>query len=159
MAQTDTLSDCFNRRHSMELLERQMKLAKRNGSPLLVAYFDVDNLKGINDRFGHKTGDHVLKEVSHLFKSTFREVDIICRMGGDEFLIVFPDSSLQQIPLIRERLAKKLLTLNKKIIQGYQIELSMGFSEFQPSESVSVDELIDIADRQMYEEKLKKRRK
>ncbi|HOF02760.1 MAG TPA: PAS domain S-box protein, partial [Atribacterota bacterium] len=102
MAQTDTLSDCFNRRHSMELLERQMKLAKRNGSPLLVAYFDVDNLKGINDRFGHQTGDHVLKEVSHLFKSTFREVDIICRMGGDEFVIVFTDYSLQQDHLIRE---------------------------------------------------------
>jgi diguanylate cyclase (GGDEF)-like protein len=121
----------------------------------LLAFLDIDNFKTINDTFGHNEGDKVLKEVVGLFTSSLREVDIICRMGGDEFLLAFPDSSVQEVPLIRDRLQKKLTQLNKDINRDYTISLSMGFSEYLPEKPKTMDELIVIADQEMYEEKRK----
>ncbi len=157
MARIDILTGCYNRSYGLELLERQMKLAQRSGSPLLIAFLDIDKLKEINDSFGHQEGDKTIKMFSNLFKSTLREVDIICRMGGDEFLLVFPDNSLKQSILIKERLEKKLSSLIKNIEKDYQVRFSIGFSEYLPTESKSPDELISIADQQMYKEKKKKK--
>ncbi len=159
MARIDNLTGCFNRGCGLELLERQMNLAKRNKSPLLIAFLDINHLKLINDLYGHQEGDLVIKMVGNLLKSTLREVDIICRMGGDEFLLAFPDSSLRRAPLIQKRLEEGLFSLNKSIKKGYQIEFSIGFSEYLSSESKSSDELIKIADQQMYEDKRKRMNK
>ncbi|MDD3032015.1 MAG: PAS domain S-box protein, partial [Atribacterota bacterium] len=155
LARIDSLTGCYNRGYGLELLDRQIKLSQRNKSPLLIAFLDIDNFKAINDTFGHNEGDQVLKEVVELFKSSLREVDIICRMGGDEFLLAFPDSSVQEVPLIRDRLQKKLTQLNKDINRDYTISLSMGFSEYLPEKPKTMDELIVIADQEMYEEKRK----
>ncbi len=157
MARFDALTGCFNRGYGLELLERQIRLAKRNNSPLLIAFLDINHLKQINDRFGHQEGDRAIKMVGKLLKSSLREVDIICRMGGDEFLIAFPDNSMQQAPYIRKRLEEELLSLNKMITKRYQIKFSIGFSEHLPLVPKSKDELITIADQRMYEEKKKKR--
>ncbi|GAG47570.1 unnamed protein product, partial [marine sediment metagenome] len=104
----DSLTGCYNRRYGLELLDRQIKLSHRSKSPILLAFLDIDGFKAINDTFGHEEGDKVLKEVVELLKSTLREIDIICRMGGDEFLLIFPDSSLKEASLIKERLNKDL---------------------------------------------------
>ena len=158
LARIDTLTGCYNRRYGLELLYRHMKLSQRNKSPLLLAFLDIDNFKTINDTFGHEEGDQVLKEVVELFKSSLREVDIICRMGGDEFLLAFPDSSLQEVPLIRERLQKKLIQLNKHVDRDYTISLSIGFSEYLADKPKNSDDLISIADQRMYEEKIRKKK-
>jgi diguanylate cyclase (GGDEF)-like protein len=79
-------------------------------------------------------------------------------MGGDEFLLAFPDSSLQEVPLIRERLQKKLAQLNKHIDRDYTISLSKGFSEYVPDKPKTMDELIAIADQEMYNEKNSKKK-
>jgi len=71
------LTGCYNRRYGLELLDRQIKLSHRSKSPLLLAFLDVDRFKSINDNFGHDEGDRVLKEVTGLFKTTLREIDII----------------------------------------------------------------------------------
>ncbi|HAJ33259.1 MAG TPA: hypothetical protein DCK79_07775 [Candidatus Atribacteria bacterium] len=155
LVRIDSLTGCYSRRHGLELLDRQIKLSQRNQSPLLLAFLDIDNFKTINDTFGHNEGDKVLKEVVGLLKASLREVDIICRMGGDEFLLAFPDSSLQEVPLIRERLQKKLAQLNKHIDRDYKISLSMGFSEYVSGKPKTMDELIAIADQEMYKEKKK----
>jgi diguanylate cyclase (GGDEF)-like protein len=76
-------------------------------------------------------------------------------MGGDEFLLAFPDSSLQEVPLIRDRLQKKMNQLNKGIARDYTISLSMGFSEYVSGKPKTMDELIAIADQEMYKEKKK----
>ncbi|HKK82826.1 MAG TPA: PAS domain S-box protein [Atribacterota bacterium] len=153
LSRVDPLTGCFNRRYGLELLERQMKLSQRNQSPLLLGFLDINNFKAINDYFGHQEGDQALKEVAHLFQSTLREVDIICRMGGDEFLLVFPDNSLKESPLIRERLEEALSQLNHQIKKNYQIQFSIGFSEYLSDRSKSLDELIAMADQEMYQEK------
>lgn len=156
LARNDSLTGCYNRRYGLELLDRQMKLSQRNQISLLLAFLDIDNFKTINDTFGHDEGDKVLKEVTGLLKSNLREVDIICRMGGDEFLLAFPDSSLQEVPLIRKRLEKSLSQLNHTIKKNYQIQFSMGFSEYDPRKPKNLDELIAIADQEMYKEKKRK---
>jgi diguanylate cyclase (GGDEF)-like protein/PAS domain S-box-containing protein len=155
LARIDSLTGCYSRGYGLELLDRQIKLSHRSKSPLLLTFLDIDRFKTINDNFGHNEGDKVLKESVELFKFTLREVDIICRMGGDEFLLIFPDSSLKEVSLIRGRLQKNLSQLNKKIKKDYQIKFSMGFSEYLPDKPETLDELIHIADQRMYEEKKK----
>ena len=157
LVRIDSLTGCYNRGYGLELLDRQIKLSKRNKSSLLLAFLDVDSFKSINDTFGHGEGDQVLKEVTGLFKSTLREIDIICRMGGDEFLLIFPDNSLKDASLIRERLNKNLAELNRSLKKPYKIGLCIGLSEYDPDHPLTMDELIRIADRKMYEEKRKKK--
>ena len=156
IAHYDTITGACNRGYGLELLQRQIKLSKRNKSPLLLAYSDLDNLKDINDEFGHEEGDRAMVQVAKLFKSILREVDIIARMGGDEFLVIFLDSSLNEIPIIRERLSKELDRLNQISKKPYKIGFSTGFSYYNPSNPLSMNELIRIADQKMYEEKKKK---
>lgn len=157
LARIDSLTGCYSRGYGLELLDRQLKLSRRNKSSLLLAFLDIDGFKAINDNFGHDEGDKVLKGVVKLLKSTLREIDIICRMGGDEFLLIFPDSSLQDAPLIKERFDKNLVQLNQTLKKSYKIALSIGLSEYNPDTPLPMDELIRIADENMYEEKKKKK--
>ena len=155
-AHFDVLTGACNRGHGMILLKQQIKLAHRKKHPMLLAYIDIDKFKYINDAFGHKEGDEILQEVAKLFKITLREIDIICRVGGDEFLLIFPDSSFNDAPLIRKRLNKNLEKLNQTIDKPYKIGFSVGVSSYNPDNPQSIDELIGIADERMYEEKKKK---
>ncbi len=156
LAHYDTLTGAYDRGYGLELLQRQLKLSKRDKSPLLLAYCDLDNLKDINDEFGHDEGDRVMVQVAKLFKSILREVDIITRMGGDEFLLTFLDSSLNEIAIIRKRLSKELVRLNQISKKPYKIEFSTGFSNYDPANPQSMDKLIRIADENMYKEKKSK---
>ncbi len=157
LARTDSLTGCNNRRYGLEMLDRQIKLSHRSKSPLLLAFLDIDGFKAINDTFGHEEGDKVLKEVVKLLKSTLREIDVVCRMGGDELLLIFPDSSLQDASLIKERFDKNLVQLNQTLKKPYKIELSIGLSCYDPANPQPMDELIRIADKKMYEEKKNKK--
>jgi len=157
LANFDSLTGSHSRRYGLDLLDRQLKLAQRNKSPLLLTYIDIDNFKDINDNFGHEEGDRVLKNVVKLLKSTLREIDIICRMGGDEFLLIFPDSSLQDASLIKGRINENLTKLNHSLKKPYKIELSVGLSCYDPANPQPMDELIRIADKKMYEDKKNKK--
>ncbi|MDD5014883.1 MAG: diguanylate cyclase, partial [Atribacterota bacterium] len=156
MAHYDSLTGVHNRGYGLELLQRQLKLSKRDKSPLLLAYSDLDNLKDINDKFGHEEGDIAMIKVAKLFKSILREVDIITRMGGDEFLVIFLGSTLNEIPIIKKRLSKELTRLNRISKKPYKVEFSTGFSNYDPDNPLSMDELIRVADEKMYEEKKRK---
>jgi len=156
LAHYDVLTGCCSRGYGLNLLEQQIKLAKRKKTPILLLYLDIDGFKAINDIYGHAEGDKVLKEAFKLFKYTLREVDSICRIGGDEFLLIFPESSPNDAPLVRKRLGKNLEKLNQKLNQPYEIDFSIGLSVYDPSNPLSIEELIRIADENMYEEKKKK---
>jgi len=157
LAHYDILTGCCSRGYGLALLEQQIKTANRRKTPILLLYLDIDDFKYINDTFGHKEGDMVLKEGVKLFKFTLREIDIICRMRGDEFLLIFPDNSLNNAPLIRKRLSKNLEKLNQKLAKPYKIDFSIGLSYYNPSNPLSIEELIRIADENMYEKKKKKK--
>ena len=157
LAHYDPLTGTYNRGYGLELLQRQVKLAKRNKTSFLLAYTDLDNLKEINDEFGHKEGDKAIAQMANLFQSILREVDIIIRMGGDEFLLIFPESSLKDLSIINERFNKNLIKLNQNIKRAYKIGFSMGISCYDPDNPQSSDELIRIADEKMYKEKKNKK--
>jgi diguanylate cyclase (GGDEF)-like protein/PAS domain S-box-containing protein len=153
LAHHDPLTGTYNRGYGLELLQRQVKLAKRNKTSFLLAYTDLDNLKKINDEFGHEEGDKAIAKVANLFQSILREVDIIIRMGGDEFLLIFSESSAKEIPVIRKRLYDKLTRQNWVSNKPYKIGFSTGFSCYDPEHPKSIEELIYISDQKMYKSK------
>jgi diguanylate cyclase (GGDEF)-like protein len=166
LAHYDPLTGTYNRGYGLELLQRQVKLAKRNKTSFLLAYIDLDNLKEINDQFGHEEGDKTIARTANLFRSILREVDIIIilrevdiiiRMGGDEFLLIFPESSPKDLSIINERFNKNLINLNQTIKKPYKIGFSIGISCYDPDNPQSSDELIRIADEKMYKEKKNKK--
>ena len=157
LAHYDVLTSCYSRGYGLNLFELQIKIANRKKTPILLLYLDVDNFKYINDTFGHQEGDKVLKEAVKLFKSTLRETDIICRIGGDEFLLIFPDSSLNDAPLIIERINKNLEKFNQKLAKPYKMDFSIGLSYYNPSNPLSIEVLVRVADENMYKEKKKKK--
>ena len=156
LAHYDFLTGACNRRYGFELLKRQIKIVQRNKSSFLLAYIDLDHLKEINDQFGHREGDRAIKKLVRLFRSTLREVDIIIRMGGDEFLLVFPESSIKDMFLIKKRLYHQLARKNKASKKLYDISFSMGFSCYNPKNPLSIVELIKVADQRMYKNKKEK---
>lgn len=158
LSRIDALTGSYNHRYGLELIERQIKLSNRNKSPLLLVFFDIDNFKQINDRYGHLEGDQVLRQVGSLLQKSLREVDIISRIGGDEFLLAFPGSSLQNIDQIKKRIFEAINNLNNKIKieKNYKVQISIGFSEYLPEKPKKLSELIKIADQEMYKEKHKK---
>jgi len=159
LAHFDVLTGCCSRGYGLNLLEQQIKTANRKKTSVTLFYLDIDRFKYINDVFGHKEGDIVLKEVVNLFKSTLREIDIICRIGGDEFLLILSDTSPEKAPIINEKINKKLEKLNQKLAKPYKIDFSIGLSYYDPSNPLSIEELIRIADENMYEDKKKKKRR
>lgn len=156
LAYFDSLTGACNRGYGLSLLGRELKFARRRKTLFLLIYIDIDDFKNINDTFGHGEGDQVLKKVVKLLKSALREIDIICRMGGDEFLLIFPDSSPKDLSIINERFNKNLIKLNQTINKPYKIGFSMGISCYDPNNPQPMDELIRIADNRMYEDKNKK---
>ena len=104
LAVTDDLMQVNNRRYLMSRLEEELQRIRRYHYPLSVIIIDIDHFKHINDEYGHPMGDFVLKELANLLKNNTRSVDIICRYGGDEVVIVLPHAAYQQAYTVAERL-------------------------------------------------------
>ncbi|RJQ55041.1 MAG: sensor domain-containing diguanylate cyclase [Nitrospiraceae bacterium] len=147
---TDELTGLYNRRGFFALIEHHLKLARRHNKRLLLLYADLDNLKVINDTFGHQEGDRILKEASALLKATYRESDIVARIGGDEFVVFPVGSSEDNVEAIKLRLQKNIDNFNEALGRGYSMSISIGISCYDPSSPHSVDEMLAEADRLMY---------
>jgi diguanylate cyclase (GGDEF)-like protein len=138
------------------LAEQEMKLAQRFKRSVSWFFFDVDALKTINDSFGHAQGDAALKEVSAILKETFRVADIPARIGGDEFVVLAPDASIESAIILTKRIQTRLERRNQKGERPYHLSLSVGISRFDPETPHTINELISQADDQMYLQKKKK---
>jgi putative two-component system response regulator len=103
LAITDELTGLFNRRHAMSQLEEQWALAERYGRPVTVALLDIDHFKAINDTYGHEVGDAVLRRVASLLRDQTRGTDAVCRVGGEEFLIISPQLTIQEVTVCADR--------------------------------------------------------
>jgi diguanylate cyclase (GGDEF)-like protein len=115
----------------------------------------VDKLKYINDHLGHKIGDELLVNVTKIIKENIREMDSLARIGGDEFLIVFPNCDEEKAEEIWQRITKDFKKFNEKN-KSYSIKASHGISHFNVANNKNADELITEADEKMYKEKNKK---
>jgi diguanylate cyclase (GGDEF)-like protein len=152
LAVKDELTDCYNRRGFQVLAERQMKLQRRAGRSMLLFFIDVDGLKEINDTFGHSAGDLALKRTAESLRVTFRDSDIIGRMGGDEFAILAVEATGRSETTIRARLSECLRRANAEIRQ-YQLSMSVGAARFDCRRASSIADLLEQADKAMYKEK------
>lgn len=147
LARTDALTGLINRMFFMELAKREIHKAIRHQESLTLAYIDIDDFKKINDQFGHHVGDNLLYLVADTAKSTLRKIDIIARIGGDEFAILLPRTSYESAEVVLHRVQRILLeSMNKK---GFSVTVSIGAITFnKPPNSVS--EMIEKADNLMY---------
>ncbi len=152
MAIRDDLTGLFNRRHLLEILERQRALFSRKGVPFAVCYVDLDHFKKINDRHGHDWGDRVLRQFSELALSGMRDGDYFGRLGGEEFLLVLPQSGVHGALLVAERLRQRWREQRFDAQGGpARVSLSVGVAAFQGEESVN--ELLNRADQGLYKAK------
>lgn len=155
---TDELTGLYNRRGFFALVEQLLKLAKRQKKGLFMLYADLDNLKGINDALGHQQGDQALLDMANLFRSTYRESDIIARIGGDEFVVIPVGSAGDDVNVISSRLQQNVERHNERGNRSYTLSVSLGLTHYDPENPCSIDELLLRADKLMYEQKKNKRK-
>ncbi len=146
---TDPLTEIYNRHSLEEMTGRFISHARRLKSSLTFLLIDIDRFKDVNTRFGHLTGDVVLADTAALLKSSVRGSDAVFRYGGDEFLVVLADTSRAGAARVVERIASYVLEWNRaENLQAFELSLSIGVSEW--SDSMTLDQLLDEADREMY---------
>lgn len=151
MAHTDTLTDIPNRRAFVKVMETEMMRAANFNSPLSLALFDLDNLKSINDTLGHLSGDQALLELAHFVRSQLRREDYLFRFGGDEFILVFSDTELQDAVEIANRLRQKVES--QPFEHGIDLTISFGVTRFHPGENLN--EVLRRSDQALYAAKSK----
>lgn len=151
---TDDLTGLFNRRGFFTLSEKQWKSANRYKRKMSLMYMDLNEMKTINDKLGHAAGDQALIDIANLFRKTFRETDIIARMGGDEFAVLITDmTSLNDEHIIVRHLLDHLKIHNEQSGKAYSLSLSIGVSIFNPEYPSTLETLLKQADMLMYEDK------
>jgi two-component system cell cycle response regulator len=153
MSITDELTGLPNRRGFFVLAEQQLRSAQRSGGSLVLLFADLDGFKTINDTLGHQAGDEALCSMADLFRQSYRDSDIIARMGGDEFAILLVNPTDRGVTAAQERLQKNLCQFNARENGAYQLKVSIGMAEFEPAKQHSIDALMRLADERMYTEK------
>jgi diguanylate cyclase (GGDEF)-like protein len=153
LSHTDELTQAHNRRYFMQYAEQELKRAQRSNEKFSIVILDLDNFKQINDKSGHLVGDQVLREISRLFKEQIRQADIFARYGGDEFIILFPQTNLEQIQVWATRIFEKLAE-DPIRAEGLWVQplFSMGIAVSEPAVD-TLDKLLRQADFALYEAK------
>ncbi|HET8650375.1 MAG TPA: GGDEF domain-containing protein [Gemmatimonadales bacterium] len=155
LSTSDRLTGLFNRGYFEARLGAELSRARRGGSPLSLVMLDVDHFKRFNDRFGHLAGDMALRTIANLMRHALRRSDIIARFGGEEFVLVFPetepDAVLEKLESIREAVASATIRLHRNQPIG-GITVSAGIASF-PHDSADAESLIDAADARLFRAK------
>lgn len=150
---TDELTQLKNRRGFFFLADQLLKIAFRNQTGIYLMYIDLDNFKKVNDSFGHAVGDRVLQVFAHLLEKNYRESDIIARIGGDEFVILPVGTLEDEVEIIKERFRRVLAEFNENEEFSFDLSASIGIACYDPKAPCSLDDLLNQADKSMYEEK------
>jgi diguanylate cyclase (GGDEF)-like protein len=150
MARTDPLTGIANSRFFYEQTNLELTRTKRTNEPLTFVYLDVDDFKNINDSLGHSGGDDLLRVVALTLKNTIRAIDILARIGGDEFIIMLPNTGFDEARIAIQRIQKNLL--EKMAHDRWPVSFSFGLVTCLKTPD-SLDEIIKTADRLMYRAK------
>jgi diguanylate cyclase (GGDEF)-like protein len=153
LAATDSLMGLANWRAIMEALRRELARASRSRAPLSVVMLDIDDFKAINDAFGHAEGDEVLRLCARCAKAVTRNGDLVGRIGGDELVVLLPDTDSVHATVIGERIRSDVAAASKQ--RARAVELSFGVGASPPNESAFA--LMSAADRAMYQDKAARR--
>lgn len=153
IAITDSLTGCYNRRHFLDISSKMLSTARRHRRSVTVLMIDVDFFKKINDTYGHPAGDEVLKAVAGVCRSVLREADFMARFGGEEFVVILPDTAEPEAIMVAERLRASIAWM-KVPVDGSNIgvTVSIGLSEFVHTET-TIDKALARADAALYRAK------
>ncbi|HKB92946.1 MAG TPA: sensor domain-containing diguanylate cyclase [Gaiellaceae bacterium] len=146
LADLDALTGLHNRRYFHETLAREVARAHRYGRRLALVVFDLDDFKQINDRIGHLAGDAVLAEAAERVREVVRSADIACRIGGDEFAVIVPESGIEQAQQLVVRIQRSVAS--RPVAQAGRLRLSAGVAELQPQDDAVA--LFERADAELY---------
>ena len=152
----DALTGLYNRRGFLTIGKEYLNLSARNKSRMHLLFLDMDNLKQINDTFGHAAGDEAIIRSAEVIKSVFRGSDVKGRLGGDEFAVFPIASSSQGLKAAINRFRDKIAEFNRSGISPFTLSFSSGVSGFDPENPSTIEELLARADKRMYEEKRRK---
>lgn len=155
---TDELTGLNNRRGFMILATALLKFARRADHPLCLLYIDLDSLKSINDSFGHTAGDAAITQFANILTETFRDSDVIGRMGGDEFVVLTIDAMESDLLNIHLRLQKNVEAYNLRAGPGTALAFSVGVIKVDLASAITMEELLSQADAAMYKHKQSRRR-
>jgi len=155
-ASTDVLTGVLNRRVGMDLVRKRYEAAQRENGGFSLCFIDVDNLKAVNDRFGHLEGDSLILEICGIIKEEMKPDDIIFRYGGDEFMILC-GADEHEIDTTCHRIAQRFEALNKEDYKPYPIDASTGIFSYKPEMDLTLEQIIETVDKKMYDNKLKKK--
>lgn len=155
MAQKDGLTGALSRQYLMSRFMAEFQSAKHDENKLSVAMMDIDKFKQINDIYGHIEGDNALKMFASVVKEVVRQDDLFGRYGGDEFVIIFPNSNIEMAQKIMDRITNSLKTVLLNVAND-KIELSISVGICELTDETSPDEMINKADKTMYESKKNK---
>ena len=148
----DDLTSLHNRRGFLALAEQHLRLILRKGAGMVV-YLDLDNLKLINDTYGHLEGNRALIVTANVLRACFRQSDILSRLGGDEFCVLMTDAGRDSAQQVRKRIQQRVDFINALSTWRFRLSLSIGFADVPAVHQPSLEELLRIADARMYEEK------
>lgn len=146
---TDSLTGLYNRRYFFEFAEMEHKRSMRKETNYVIIFIDLNNFKHINDHHGHLQGDVILKEIGDIISLNIRSYDIAARYGGDEFIIILPNTELEESEHLIERMREKFFTYSKKYKQD---KFNVGFG-YAVKTGISLDETIKQADQNLYIDK------
>jgi diguanylate cyclase (GGDEF)-like protein len=157
LALVDELTGLHNRRGFLVLAGKQLQIAQRTGRPDLLLFIDLDDMKRINDERGHEGGDAALRRTATVLHAAFRASDIIARIGGDEFVVLCPNTSPEMAASLLQGLEKRVEAANAGAAATWGLSLSVGYAAFDPENPVTLDDLVRTADAAMYAAKQGKR--
>lgn len=152
LAHTDSLTGLYNRRRMLELLEQQTAMFSRNQSLFTLIFVDIDHFKRFNDNHGHSCGDHVLTETASLMKKNLRKGDVLARWGGEEFLIMLPDTDINGARIMAEKI-RKVVENEHFVIDGENFSVTMTFGLAQHVLGGPIEETLKRADNALYDGK------
>jgi diguanylate cyclase (GGDEF)-like protein len=155
----DELTGLYNRRGFITVAKKQVELVKRQESNVLLVYIDLDGLKHINDNFGHAIGDIAIKTMADILVRAFRQTDIVSRLGGDEFTVLAIDCTIEDYTKIINRAERMVKEYNKTGKQSFRLSFSSGAAPSKKDRYLTLDELMDEADAELYKAKKLKKEK
>ena len=156
-AETDLVTGVYSHRHLQDRMRQESARAARTRSPMAVLMLDLDGFKGINDRFGHQSGDRVLRAIAGCLRASVRTSDVVARYGGDEFVVLMPDTSPEESRVVATRAAEAVAALRHPMTDGTEVHVgcSIGLAQ-HPADGRSGKALLRAADAAMYAQKRSK---